>query len=127
MDRQLPQPNEVWKHSKGHRYFIIGICFDINDLEKNKYVVYAENLIAILKELTVFSSFIIKDSEQEKYYKVRFCREGLIMASIFNPPISTLNKSMNRLSLGWARPLDMFLDTLEEAKGGGYRFIKIEF
>lgn len=129
MTRQNPQSGELWQHYKGHKYWILGIgqqlhLFKKYDLE-NSFVIYAESWIDIIKELQEFSSFIVKHSEEEKYFEVRYKNNQYwILYPYVSPLIS------KRVSLGWARLLPMFMEILNDNNGdqssNWYRFDKLE-
>lgn len=125
MIRPNPQSGELWQHFKGNKYWIIGKALknpSINSITERdeKYVIYSENWSDILFEIFFYNNFIVKDTEEELLYRVSFHRTYEIL-HLF--PVSNIGI---RHSIGWARPLEMFMDNLEQSKGGGYRFTKLE-
>lgn len=101
LERALPQPGELWQHFKGHKYYIIGIGQDRGSTKPNK-VIYVENWLSVIQELYNHSNFIIKDSEKDVFYLVNYVNNKWLLN--YRLDIE------NRISVGWARPLEMFMN-----------------
>lgn len=111
MDRDLPQPGELWQHFKGNNYWIICI---VKDTFQKSWVFYTKN--DTFSELdSVFST------EDNLTYDLRW---GLL-GKLKKTKETWEDKDITDKTI-WARPLEMFMDTLDDSRGGCFRFTKID-